>query len=150
LVDSRFKQLAIGLQGQVDELKEKVVRLEAANDQKMNKENHHRGMQKRQANISSNRTSSPACETRRSLCSTYYHRDHPDIGREKGKIPEMPTSCKDLQLLGHQLNGFYLVKKAQPGSNSNKGKNNKIETVYCNFQLDSINGKLHSFCYIFK
>ena len=150
MVDSRFKQLAIGLQGQVDELKDKVVRLEAANNQGVNKENYHRGMQKRQA-INGNKTSSsPACETRRSMCSTYYHRDHPDIGREKGKILEMPTSCKDLQLLGHQLNGFYLVKKSQPSSNSNKGKNNKIETVYCNFQLDSINGKLHSFCYIFK
>ena len=121
MVDSRFKQLAIGLQGQVDELKDKIVRLEAANDQKMNKEDHHRGMQKRQANISSNRTSSPACETRRSLCSTYYHRDHPDIGREKGKIPEMPTSCKDLQLLGHQLNGFYIrLKRLNPAATAIK------------------------------
>lgn len=37
-----------------------------------------------------------------------------------------PTSCKDLFLMGHTLNGFYQVKGI--GANSNK-----IETVYCNY-----------------
>ena len=67
MIDSRFKQLAIGLQGQVDELKDKVVRLEAANDQRINKEDHHRGIQKRQAN-GSNKASSPAYETIEDRC----------------------------------------------------------------------------------
>ncbi len=44
----------------------------------------------------------------------------------------MPTSCKDLQLLGHKLNGFYLVKTPQL---NNQGS--KIETVYCDFPSPS-------------
>ena len=106
----------------------------------MNKEDHRRhatGIQKRQVN-SGNKIVGPSCESRRSLCSTYFNRDHPDIGREKGKSAVIPTSCKDLQLLGHQLNGFYLVRRAQPSTD--RGKNNKIETVYCDFQLGSLNG----------
>ena len=121
MIDSRFKQLAIGLQGQVDELKDKVVRLEAANDQRINKEDHHRGIQKRQAN-GSNKASSPACETIEDRCvALFFHRDHPDIGRERGRISEMPTSYKDLQLLGHQLNGFYIrLKRLNPAATAIK------------------------------
>lgn len=50
LVDLRFKQLAIDLQGQVDELKHKVVRLEATNNQGASKDHHQpaAGKQKRQ------------------------------------------------------------------------------------------------------
>jgi len=87
----------------------------------------------------------------------FFHPDHPDASRKKttnysptvvtneiGLLQEppptkvlkgMPTNCKDLQLLGHKLNGFYLIKTS---------KNNietKMETVYCDFQLQtSLNG----------
>jgi len=44
-------------------------------------------------------------------------------------IKGMPTSCKDLQQLGHSFNGFYLVRKSKPNSSGAK-----IETVYCDFQ----------------
>ena len=43
-----------------------------------------------------------------------------------------PTSCEDLWLIGHTLNGFYSVKG-----------NKMIESVYCDFtQLPSEAGKL--------
>jgi len=44
------------------------------------------------------------------------------------KVKEMPTSCMDLQLLGHKLNGLYLIKT----SRATQGM--KIETVFCDFQ----------------
>ena len=34
----------------------------------------------------------------------------------------MPTSCADLRIIGHILNGFYLIKGTK-----------NIETVYCDF-----------------
>ncbi|XP_046459432.1 uncharacterized protein LOC124205909 [Daphnia pulex] len=37
-------------------------------------------------------------------------------------IGEMPTSCEDLQRMGHKLSGFFLVKGSM-----------KMEAVYCNF-----------------
>ena len=37
----------------------------------------------------------------------------------------MPTSCEDLQRIGHTLSGFFLVKGSM-----------KMETVYCNFYSD--------------
>jgi hypothetical protein len=37
-------------------------------------------------------------------------------------IGKMPTSCTDLQRMGHKLSGFFLVKGSK-----------KMETVYCNF-----------------
>ena len=41
---------------------------------------------------------------------------------------EMPSSCQDLQCLGHTINGIYLVK----------GKDKKkIESIYCNFDESS-------------
>ncbi len=48
----------------------------------------------------------------------------------------MPTNCKDLQLLGHRLNGFYSVKTQLPNQISGK-----IETVYCDFHQASSNLK---------
>ena len=91
----------------------------------------------------SKKTYASVCESSSSLC-TFYHPDHPDASRKKGSIinpsvttdnmqdenqpKEMPTSCKDLQKLGHKLNGFYLIKTARP----NQGA--KIETVFCDFQ----------------
>ena len=154
LVDSRFKQLAIDLQGQVGELKHKVVRLEATNDQRINKDHHQAaGKQKRQAK----QGSLSVCKSSSSLC-THYHPDHPDARPRKsnsyGIAAEinnemvqaqsnnvkmgMPTSCKDLQLLGHKLNGFYSVKTSQPNV-----KGTKMETIYCDFQSDA-NGNLRS------
>ena len=44
-------------------------------------------------------------------------------------------SCQDLTLIGHSLNGFYMVKRTK------KGKP-KIETVFCNFK--SINSTSQS------
>ncbi|XP_046645619.1 uncharacterized protein LOC124336056 isoform X5 [Daphnia pulicaria] len=45
--------------------------------------------------------------------------------REIVDIGEMPTSCEDLQRIGHTLSGFFLVKGSM-----------KMETVYCNFYSD--------------
>jgi len=84
------------------------------------------------------------CSTSSSLC-THYHPDHPDAGSKIGKyspavtnemlstqVTGIPTSCKDLQQLGHLLNGLYMVKKAPL---NNEGT--KIETVFCDFQSHS-------------
>lgn len=49
--------------------------------------------------------------------------------RQNQKIKGMPASCKDLQVLGHKLSGFYSIKKSQP-----KQGIAKIETVFCDFQ----------------
>ena len=47
----------------------------------------------------------------------------------------MPTSCQDLQLLGHTLNGLHLIKATHPGGGS------KIEVVFCEFNLlPNLNG----------
>ncbi len=51
--------------------------------------------------------------------------------KENSKIG-MPTSCKDLQLLGHKLDGFYSVKSSHPNK-----QRSKIETVYCDFPSSS-------------
>ncbi|XP_046645821.1 uncharacterized protein LOC124336166 isoform X2 [Daphnia pulicaria] len=37
-------------------------------------------------------------------------------------IGQMPTSCEDLQQIGHKLNGFFMVKSVR-----------KMEMIYCNF-----------------
>ena len=125
LIDSRFKVLATGLQEQVNELKDKVIRLEATNSQEKSKNQHHvAGIQKRQA-----RQSASTCASSSLLCN-YYYPDHPDArpSKKAAKIG-MPTSCKDLQLLGHRLNGFYSVKTSHLEQGTSM-----IETVYCNFQ----------------
>jgi len=44
------------------------------------------------------------------------------------KVKGMPTSCKDLQLLGHKLNGIYLIKTSKPEEGV------KIKAVFCDFQ----------------
>ena len=41
----------------------------------------------------------------------------------KGNFTGEPTNCFDLHLIGHYLNGYYLVKNL----------NGIIETVFCNF-----------------
>lgn len=54
------------------------------------------------------------------------------------KVKGMPTSCKELQLIGHTLNGLYLVKTNKPE------RGTKIEAVFCDFQStkDVINGNI--------
>ncbi len=47
-------------------------------------------------------------------------------GKEEVTKGKMPTSCEELALIGHSLNGFYAVQ--------GEGKK-KIETVYCDFNL---------------
>ena len=44
-----------------------------------------------------------------------------------GSLPRdvLPSSCRDLALIGHSLNGLYLVQNLVT---------NKVETVYCNFK----------------
>ena len=69
--------------------------------------------------------------------------DEAELVNEEIKFKGMPTSCMDLQLAGHKLNGFYLIKTTtQP---SGQATNNKIETVFCDFQPNStdLNGTLH-------
>ena len=93
----------------------------------------------------------PICENSSSLC-TFFYPDHPDAGRKKGnyistvtnemlqdpaKVKGLPSSCKDLQLIGHKLSGLYLVKTSQPP------KSTKIETVFCNFTA-ALNGNITS------
>jgi hypothetical protein len=38
-------------------------------------------------------------------------------------IRQMPTSCEDLNRMGHEINGFFLIKGSK-----------KMETVYCDYQ----------------
>jgi len=57
-----------------------------------------------------------------------------ELKKDPSKVKGIPTSCKDLQLLGHELNGLYSIKTTQP---DNQGE--KIETVFCDFQSSSAN-----------
>jgi hypothetical protein len=49
------------------------------------------------------------------LNGTARTKDIADIGK-------MPSSCSDLERMGHQINGFFSVKGSK-----------KMETVYCDF-----------------
>jgi len=55
----------------------------------------------------------------------YRFTEYPDRAVET--FDGVPSSCKDLQLLGHQISGFYLVKGLDL-------KESKIDTVYCEFK----------------
>ena len=151
LVDTRFKKLAVVFQDQIDELKVQVNRLESNNNSK-DEDHNMRGIHKRQI---VSKTSSPTktfmtCEPGSTLC-TYFYADHPDTVSKgkynppvtntmmpnRSKVVGIPTSCKHLQLLGHTLNGLYLIKTIQPESGGTK-----IETVFCDFQLPAdVKGK---------
>lgn len=52
---------------------------------------------------------------------------------EYQNLNRQPTNCKELNLLGHTLEGFYLVKGIDESGN------NKVRTVYCTFMEE--NGK---------
>ena len=139
MVDSRFKLLAADFQDQINDLKGKVAIPEVSKTANVGLFEHHHEINKRQTNIV--KPNRPYCENSSSLC-TFFYPDHPDAGRKKGnysstitnemlqdpnKVKGLPSSCKDLQLLGHKLNGLYLVKTSQPDQAT------KIETVFCNF-----------------
>ncbi len=117
------------------------------------KSQHQHDIQKRQTENSQDKPIRPVCENSSSFC-TFFHPDHPDAGRKHGnytpiipqplsepipittlsttpqppKVKGMPTSCSDLKLLGHQLNGLYLIKTSQQKHGT------KIETIFCDFQ----------------
>jgi len=46
-------------------------------------------------------------------------------------LNRQPTNCKELNLLGHTLEGFYLVKGIDESGNR------KIKTVYCTFKEEN-------------
>ena len=64
-----------------------------------------------------------------------------EVKAEQSNFMGMPTSCKDLQQLGHSLNGLYLVNKSLPTT-----QRTKSETVFCNFQSHTpLNGMIEFF-----
>jgi len=143
IVDSRFKLLASDFQDQINDLKGVVLEVRKTGNNGVFEGQYHHEIKKRQTS----KATRPFCENSGSLC-TFFYPDHPDAGRKKGnysssvtnemlqgpiKVKGVPSSCKDLQLLGHKLNGFYLVKTSQPH------KTTKIETVFCNFTA-ALNG----------
>ena len=90
LVDSRFKQLAIDLQGQVDELKHKVVRLEATNDQRTNKD--HRKTDRKQKRQVKQGSSLSVCKSSSSLCTySYLNRSHAGRKIKSNYTPTITT-----------------------------------------------------------
>jgi len=101
---------------------------------------HHRN--KREGELNSKTTKSSTCFTMSQICSLFIE-NHPDSTKTKWSAPTsktgkadstnnlistkpiMPTSCQDLQLLGHSINGFYSVSNPEA---------KKIDTVYCDFK----------------
>ncbi len=139
LIDSRFNLFSAGFKRQFDDLNNKVDKLVANQTEDIGRSNDPF---KKEANKASSK-SPKFCENSSSFCNFYYP-DHPDSGRKKGqhsptvtnemladpsKVKGMPKNCADLQLLGHKLNGLYLVKASRP----NQGT--KIDTVFCDFKL---------------
>ena len=60
-----------------------------------------------------------------------------DDGNNAARFYGPPTNCSDLGKLGHNLNGYYLVKSSDPS------QKNKMMTVYCAFrQAQEVLGKL--------
>jgi len=163
-VDSRFKLLASDFQDQINDLKGKVVKLEVSKTANVGVFEHHHEIQKRQTNTTT--STRPFCNQPRNICEnssslcTFFYPDHPDASRKKGNysstvtnemlqdptvVKGVPSSCKELQLLGHKLNGLYLIQTSQ----SNQVK--KIETVFCDFQSSTgLNGIVIFFFNLFK
>jgi len=132
----------------MDELKLKVSKLETtkntnnSEDTTKTNNNRHHSIQKRAP------STRESCQSASLFC-TFYYPDHPDSNRTRkgkysatvdeskkdpSKVKGIPTSCKDLQLLGHKLNGLYSIKTTQPDN-----QRAKIETVFCDFQSSSAN-----------
>jgi len=107
IVDSRFKLLAADFQDQIDDLKSKVVTLESSKTN--SKDDVLHAIKKRQTH---------------------------EMVQEPGKVKGIPSSCTDLKLLGHKLNGVYLIKTSRPDQGI------KVEAVFCDFQSStSVSGK---------
>jgi len=53
----------------------------------------------------------------------------------------VPSSCRELSLIGHSLDGLYLVQNQDT---------NKIETVYCDFGTlsNELHFKIYFFCFM--
>ncbi len=47
--------------------------------------------------------------------------------KEDDPTKRMPTSCADLNSIGHTLNAFYIVKEKLFNTT-------KLQTIYCDFQ----------------
>jgi len=47
--------------------------------------------------------------------------------KEDDPTKRMPTSCADLNSIGHTLNAFYIVKE-------NLSNSFQLQTIYCDFQ----------------
>lgn len=94
------------------------------------------------------REGQPASSTTKGLCSKSnrkacisYFTDYPD--KRADVFNTLPSNCKELQLLGHQTSGFYLVK----GIDDNLSK---IENIYCEFRWHDYRKNHSIYDYIFK
>ncbi len=52
-----------------------------------------------------------------------------DFTMETNQRPLMPTSCQDLQMVGHSINGFYSVSNPEA---------KKIEIIFCDFKSGTV------------
>jgi len=139
-------------------LLERINRLETGSSCKertAKNEQSHLIRKRQTGQISNNKTSTPRAQQEKCASSanqcTYFYPDFPDKDRKKNSSKQpvqnndnssssptktssskMPSSCKDLQLLGHSLNGFYSVQGIGKDSSS------KIETIFCQIFLPVI------------
>jgi len=98
--------------------------------------------------IRKKRESPPASSTTKDLCSrknriacVSYFTDYPDKKAEV--FNTLPSNCEELQLLGHQTSGFYLVK----GIEDNLAK---IDNIYCEFRWNNYRKNHSKYDYIKK
>jgi len=61
------------------------------------------------------------------LLFIYFKNTRPKKENLTDSLKKMPSSCADLNDIGHTLNAFYLVKDEEVNSF-------KLQTVYCDFQ----------------
>ncbi len=140
-------------------LLERINRLETGSSCKertAKNEQSHLIRKRQTGQISNNKTSTPRAQQEKCASSanqcTYFYPDFPDKYKKKnssGKLVQnkdnsssspsetssskMPSSCKDLQLHGHTLSGFYSVQ----GVDGKESNSNKIETIFCQFDLEA-------------
>ena len=151
LEDSRLDKIEKELQAQKDKFSALEVKQESQFNEMTTQFNSlkrslfdDKSKQKRQAN-EINKNSKKVCSDSSRLC-TYYFPDHPDAkavdkssvasrmktietvaNSNDTKVSGPPTSCKDLNQIGHALDGYYLVRKTYE-------KKNKMQAIYCNFK----------------
>ena len=81
--------------------------------------------------MESNQRDQPSRDERDIIHSITEYNKMLSIGKLEGSSDDssarevLPSSCGDLSLIGHNLNGLYLVQNPDT---------NKIETVYCDFE----------------